>query len=178
MDFADGQEWQKKFIESDVVELGAVGLDIERFDLRNYFGNQSELEEDIREYGVIWVSGGNVFVLRQAMRLSGFDEVLHEFTKTKDIVYGGYSAGICVLAPSLRGLELVDSTDYKPYDRQQDIIWEGLDILDYAIVPHYRSNHVESDAIDGVVEYYEKHKILHKKLRDGEVIVIEDICGR
>lgn len=173
LDFAEGQKWQKDFTEFDLTELKKLGLNVERFDLRKYFGKQPQLEKEIRKYGVIWVSGGNVFVLRQAMKLSGFDKVLQNLAQKNYILYGGYSAGICVLAPSLKGLELVDSTDHKPYGDQIDITWEGLNILDYSIIPHFNSDHPESEAINKVVEYCEKHGVKHKKIKDGEVIVIE-----
>jgi len=55
-----------------------VGLEVEQFDLQKYFRKHSQLNinRDIRKYGVIWVSGGNVFVLRQAMKLSSFNKIL------------------------------------------------------------------------------------------------------
>ena len=154
--------------------MTAIGLDVELFDLRNYFDRQDQLETDIRKHGVIWVSGGNVFVLRQAMRLSGLDIVLQNLAhENNNILYGGYSAGICVLGPSLKGLELVDSTTHYPYDDKPEVIWEGLGILDYSIVPHFDSEHPESSAVTKVVELYEKENTPHKKIKDGEVIVIE-----
>lgn len=174
LDFADGQEWQAKFTQDDVDQLTAVGLDVERFDLRNYFGKQEQLEADIRKYGVIWVSGGNVFVLRQAMKLSGFDIVLQNLAQDgSNILYGGYSAGICVLGPSLKGLELVDSTTHHPYGDQPEVIWDGLGILNYSIVPHFDSDHPESSKVAKVVKLYEETGVVHKKIKDGEVIVVE-----
>ena len=65
------------------------------------------LEARLREHEVVWVRGGNVFGLRYAMHLSGADEVLPRLLAEDAIVYAGYSAGPCSLAPSLRGLELL-----------------------------------------------------------------------
>jgi len=173
LDFADGQKWQADFTEDDVNQLTAVGLDVDRFDLRKYFGKPEKLEEDLRHYGVLWVCGGNVFVLRQAMRLSGFDIVLKNLMQEdRNLLYGGYSAGICVLGPSLIGLELVDSTSHMPYG-QNEVVWEGLGILDYCIVPHCDSDHPESEAVGKVVEFYERTGVKHKKIKDGEVIILE-----
>jgi len=36
------------------------------------------------------------------MKLSGLDEILKDLLKKENILYGGYSAGVCVLAPTLR----------------------------------------------------------------------------
>ena len=56
---------------------------------------------------LVWARGGNTFLLRHALAVSGGDEVLTDLLAKDAIVYGGYSAGGCVLAPSLRGLEAV-----------------------------------------------------------------------
>lgn len=173
LDMVKDQKWLREFTSQDIVELGSVGLEVERFDLRNYFDDHLRLEQDIRKYGAIWVSGGNVFVLRQAMQLSGFDKLLTNLAQDDGLLYGGYSAGICVLAPSLKGLELVDSTTNKPYGDKVNLIWEGLNLVPYAIVPHFKSDHPESAKVDKVVAFYEKEGVEYKLLKDGEVIVIE-----
>ena len=90
-----------------IKELVDLGIDVEVLDLRDYFGDQARLEAILANLGGVWVRGGNTFVLRQAMKLSGFDGLLAERVGT-DFFYGGYSAGICVLAPSLVGLGQVD----------------------------------------------------------------------
>jgi dipeptidase E len=149
------------------------GLEIERLDLRDYFGRQSELKAKLLTFGTIWVRGGNTFVLRQAMRLSGFDDVLRQLAAANvDMLYGGYSAGVCVLGPTLRGIDLVDPPSEKPYGDYQTI-WDGLGILNYVIVPHFQSDHPESEAARRVVAHLEQHKIPFRPLCDGEVIIIE-----
>jgi len=108
------------------------------------------------------------------MRLSGFDDALRQFSGSNlDMLYGGYSAGICILGPTLMGLDIVDPPSKKPYGDHQTI-WEGLGILDYVIVPHFESDHPESEAAGRVVAYLEQHKIPFKTLRDGEVIIIDN----
>ena len=151
-----------------------MGLEVEKLDLRDYFNQGDRLKKDIKKYGVIWVRGGNVFVLRQAMKLSGLDNLLINYTRIRqNLLYGGYSAGICVLGPTLRGLELVDSLLYKPYQQLLQTIWQGLGIINYTIIPHCKSNHPESATIDSVVAYYKSHKLPFKTLKDGEVIIIK-----
>jgi dipeptidase E len=57
------------------------------------------------------------------MKLSGLDNVLRRFAiEDNGILYGGYSAGICVLSPSLKGLELVDDITKNPYPQQEELI--------------------------------------------------------
>ena len=172
LDFSTDLKRRREREKEDIEDLKSVGLNVELFDLRKYFGKKKDLENKIKKFGVIWVRGGNTFVLRQAMKLSGFDVILKKLTKVDNILYGGYSAGICVLSPNLKGLELVDDPTQKPY-KNQKVIWEGLGLVDYLIVPHYKSDHPESADMDKVVRYCTKNKILFKTLRDGEVIIID-----
>lgn len=172
LDFSSDLERRKKSEQSDIDDLISAGLDVELVDLRDYFDHQDDLEKKLSEFGVIWVRGGNAFVLRAAMKRSGFDVILRQLIKKEGILYGGYSAGVCVLAPTLRGIELVDDPTVKPYGDDTETIFEGLNIIDYSIVPHYQSNHPESEKMETVVEYMKKNEIPFKTLKDGEVIVI------
>lgn len=152
-------------------EVRGVGLEVETLDLKDYFG-RSDISDVLGSFGGVWVRGGNTFVLRQAMHLSGFDNALREL-RDDDFLYGGYSAGICVLAPTLHGLQHVDDPTVRPYP-DCTVIWEGLGFLDYLILPHYKSDHPESADIDREVEYCTSNGIAFRTLRDGEVIIIED----
>ncbi|KHO48196.1 MAG: hypothetical protein QT00_C0001G0210 [archaeon GW2011_AR5] len=156
-----------------VAQLRKLGLEVEILDLKKYFGKQDKLREKLDELGGVFIRGGNTFILRQAMKLSGFDIIFEQLRKRKNFVYAGYSAGICVLAPDLKSLQIVDDPTDKPYRQLKRTIWKGLEALDYMILPHYRSGHPESASIDKEVAYCKKNKIPYKTLRDGEVIIIE-----
>ena len=157
----------------DQTYLAALGITSERLDLRNYFGGKKEeLQKKLEQFDLVWVRGTNVFVLRRAMKQSGFDKLITELLKNDKIAYGGYSAGACVMGSTLHGLELVDNAYVAPEGYENEIVWDGLDILPYAFAPHYKSDHPESSMIDEVVEYFEKHHIPYRALRDGEAILI------
>lgn len=168
-------EERRTRVEAEVQMLTALGLEPEEIDLRDYFDDPEALRHRLNQFGGVWVRGGNTFVLRRAMAQSGMDSYLESKVKDKSFIYGGYSAGICVLAPDLHGLDLVDDPHEVPAGYQKEIIWEGLAILDYLIVPHYKSDHPESAMAEKTVEYLLKHTIEHKTLRDGEVIVGETV---
>ncbi|MDP2656646.1 MAG: Type 1 glutamine amidotransferase-like domain-containing protein [bacterium] len=172
LDFSDGLERRKISEQSDMNQLTTLGLDVELVDLRDYFDNPTELEKKLSESGVIWVRGGNIFVLRQAMRMSGFDVIIKKLATRDDLLYGGYSAGICVLAPTLHGMELMDDPTAKPYGDNLEVIWGGLHILPYSIIPHYNSDHIESESAQKTVEYMTKNNMPFKTLADGEVIIL------
>jgi dipeptidase E len=174
LDFATDLVRRNKSDEIDTTDLKSLGFNVDILDLKQYFNKTIELEETLEQYDVIWVRGGNTFVLAQAMKLSGFAEIILKYhRKNKNIVYGGYSAGVCILGPTLKGIHLADDPNQKPYGEQYQTIWEGLSILDYVIAPHYKSDHPESEDIDKVVEYLIESRIPYKTLRDGEVIIIE-----
>ena len=174
LDFSDDLERRRQSEQVDIEQLNEIGLnEIEKLDLRDYFGKKNALEKKISEFGTIWVRGGNCFVLRQAMKLSGLDEILKDLLTKEDFLYGGYSAGVCVLAPTLRGLELVDDLNVKPYKDQKETILDGVGLLNYTIVPHYKSDYPESIKVDQTIEYMKKNNIPYKPLRDGEVIIIK-----
>ena len=74
---------------------------------------------------------------------------------------GGYSAGACVLAPSLRGLETADDAGAVPRIYGAGPVWEDLGIVDHAIVPHYQSpDHSESAACEAVSHGYQAAGLL------------------
>jgi dipeptidase E len=174
MDYISDLEARNRYNADDISELEMLGFKVQTLDLRHYFGKTKELEKAIKEYDVIWVSGGNAFVLAQAMRLSGLDVIIRKLYEEKDdVVYGGYSAATYILGPSLKGFHIVDDPNEKPYGEQYDTIWEGLGIINYTIAPHYCSEHFESDAVGRSVMYLIDNKILFIALRDGEAIVIE-----
>lgn len=161
-------------LSQEVQRLESIGLQPSEVDLRNYFGGADGLEEALLAFDLLWVRGGNAFVLRRALRQSRADDIIKAIVQNDSVVYGGYSAGPCVLAPSLRGLELVDHPTVVPDGYESPVIWEGLGLLPFAFAPHYKSpDHPESAAVDNVVDYYVAKHIPFIALVDGEALVIQ-----
>ena len=159
-------------LQNEKDELSKIGLTPQELDLRKYFGKEEELRKILSEFGSVWVLGGNTFILRRAYKESGMDSWLRQHADDEEFVYAGYSAGICVLSPSLKGLETVDSPYLIAEGYPPDVIWEGVGLIDFAIAPHFMSNHPESEAVNSEVEYLKKNGIEYKTLRDGEVIIM------
>jgi dipeptidase E len=173
MDFVD-DELRKKKINENFEELKRIGLDPVEIDLRLYFDKPKELAEKMSEFKAVYVRGGNVFVLRRAFYESGFDKWLMSQKDNASFVYSGYSAGCCVLSPSLKGMEMVDNPNDIGKGYKQEIIWDGLGIINYSFVPHFESDHPESTRVGDEVEFYKKNNIPFKTLHDGEVIITEN----
>ena len=94
-------------VELELAALADLGFNAVELDLRDYFAQQQRLRRELAGVSMAWLRGGNVFMLRYALYRSGGDGVLDELLAADALVYAGYSAGPCVLSPSLRGLELV-----------------------------------------------------------------------
>ncbi|HEX4059681.1 MAG TPA: Type 1 glutamine amidotransferase-like domain-containing protein [Streptosporangiaceae bacterium] len=157
---------------TEVRDLGQLGFDAVELDLRGYAGEPEHLRADLAGVALVWLRGGNTFMLRYALRLSGADTVLRDLLAGDVLTYGGYSAGCCVLAPSLRGLEMVDDAAAVARVYGSEPVWEGLGLIDEAIVPHYDSDHPEAAAVGLLAQHYREHAIPHRTLRDGQVLIV------
>jgi len=174
LDFSSADLKRKKaHTERELGELRALGLRAELVDLSEYFAETDALAERLNELGAVFICGGNAFVLRQAMMLSGMDEFLLNLEVGSDFLYAGYSAGPCVLSPTLRPYAIVDDATDTPYDGWDEVIWEGLNLLDFAFMPHWDSDHPESADIEKEIAFCEREGIPYRAVRDGDVIIIE-----
>jgi len=170
---------RKAVLDREFADLIELGLEPVELDLRKFFGRQEALREEVAKFAYCWAMGGNCFVLRRAYALSGLDTLLHEFAKEDaGLIYGGYSAGVCVMCPTLDGIHLADEPGLYPEGYGSEVIWDGLDLYPYCIVPHYRSDHFESELMEGVVEYLIRKKTPFIALHDGEAIVFDTLMGK
>ncbi|MBT4604606.1 type 1 glutamine amidotransferase-like domain-containing protein [archaeon] len=185
-----GQEFMAKKNQRSLKLLAGIGLEPEVLDLKDYFNKKEELKTKLSEFAGVFIRGGNTFVLRAAMKLSGFDQIITQIKENpqtkqeKGFIYSGYSAGICILAEDMHSLQIVDDPNKFPYAKlfnpdannhkiANQTIWEGLGFLTYMILPHYDSDHPESADIEKEVKYCKDNNLPYKTLRDGEVIIIE-----
>jgi dipeptidase E len=172
VDFGD-KERQNNSLLTQIEKLKELGFDAEGLDLRNYFGKKDELEEYLKGIGMVWIHGGNALILKRAFEQSGFDILIKEFVINNQIVYAGFSAAVCLAAPTLHGTELVDDPNIVPEGYNSNFNWDGLGFIPYNVAVHYRSDHPESELIEKEVEYFKEKNMPYKTLQDGEVIVVE-----
>ena len=165
-------ERRKISLQREANELTEIGLNPEVIDLRGYFDKPDELKKKLSSLGAVWVLGGNTFVLRKSLQKSGMDEWLVEQRNNPEFVYAGYSAGICVITKDLRNIELMDSPNVTPEGYDSTTIWEGLGLVNYAIVPHFETpGHPETEAAGRQVSFLVEQGKEYKTLHDGDVII-------
>lgn len=154
-----------------------LSANAEIIDLQDYFTNHDILEQLIKNLDLLRVIWGNTYVLRDAMKLSWLDNILKKLSTEKySLIYGGDSAGVCVLAPTLQGMEFIDDPTVNPYRTSRSPIESGLQLINYMIIPHYKSTYKGWEMwrkTEHMEKYLQEHNIAYKTLKDGEVIIIE-----
>jgi len=99
------QEW----LGNEMRALSSAGLAPVEVDLRDFYADSAALVELLARRDMVWATGGNVFVLRKALKQSRLDQLLLAHVRDDSLAYGGCSAGACVCGPTLRGIDLVDT---------------------------------------------------------------------
>ncbi|MCP2319070.1 dipeptidase E [Nocardia amikacinitolerans] len=160
-------------VTSDLVPLRKLGYAPEVLDLRDYVGRATELEHRLAEFPLIWVRGGNTFVLRAQFARSGADLALTRLLEADALVYAGYSAGACLLTPDLHGLESADDpAEVEPVCGVEPR-WDGLGLVDHRIVPHVDSPTDPEGFGNRLAAQYRAAGIPHWALTDDQVVVVD-----
>jgi dipeptidase E len=154
------------------IEFEEKGLELEELNLKEYFNKSNKLAKKLEGYNLVWVAGGNTFILRRAMVASGFDQAIKGLLAEDKIVYGGSSAGSIAATPSLVGVETGDDPNIVPEGYPAGrTIWEGLNLVPYYIVPHYKSDWFTDEA-EAMVNYMHTNRLPFYALMDGQVILV------
>ena len=173
-------------LQYETHSLGAMGYVCQELDLRDYFhpekDHQSKNNSDdaqltalLTRVNLIWVIGGNTFVLAKAMTQAGFKAALLQANEDRiaqrlpALMYAGYSAGAVVAGIDLQGIQLMDDPAVNPagYDPTTEALALGL--IDDRIIPHYQCDNPESEQADRAVDYLEQRNLKYRALSDGEV---------
>ncbi|WP_227984101.1 Type 1 glutamine amidotransferase-like domain-containing protein [Nocardia spumae] len=161
-------------VTSDLTPLRRAGFRPEVLDLRDYLGRPAELERAIRAFDALWVRGGNTFVLRAQCARSGADGVLRTILADDAVAYAGYSAGACLLTPDLHGLEEADDPAEVPAACGIAARWDGLGVVDRAIVPHIDSPGTDPDGHGNrLAARLRATGIAHWALTDDDAVVVD-----
>lgn len=146
-----------------IYDLAKYGFATSVVDLREYDDAQ-RLKEALQSFELLWVAGGNSFMLRSEMRLSGFEDIIRELLDG-GMVYAGESAGAIVAGTSLEEASVADEPDMA-----DEYITEGLRLVDKIIAPHADSpdfieyiNHVKK-------RYGDDPRVVY--LRDDQALVV------
>ncbi|MDX5309923.1 MAG: peptidase E [Rhodococcus sp. (in: high G+C Gram-positive bacteria)] len=161
-------------VASELAPLRALGYEPAEVDLRDHVGSPESLRAALSRFGALWVRGGNTFVLRTRLALCGGDEILTDLVRSGRTAYAGYSAGACLVTPSLRGLEFSDDPGEADVVCGVPARWDGLGWMDYAIVPHAGDSALADAGVARTLEYLAQQRLPFRALDDDEVIVVDE----
>lgn len=168
-------DWSKEEKDAKEVEhkkeFEALGFEFENIDLREYFGGGATLEEKLKAVGLIWLSGGNTFLLRRALYDSKLDKLLIEGLKNDKFIFGGSSAGSIMATPSLHGTEWGDDPSQVEKIYKKEILWDGLNLVSFYFVPHYKSDWFGKEA-DLMIDHLRSKNLKYYAVQDGQVILV------
>jgi dipeptidase E len=156
-------------VEREIADLREIGLDPSEIDLRDHFGELDQARSTLEDFDAVWVLGGNVVVVRTAFHESGADKVISDRLRDDSIVFAGYSAGPCMLGPRAPLWDEVFDGGLEGYP--DTFVTTGLEILPFAIAPHYGR---EPGCAGGtpVADHYIDNHVPFIALRDGQALVI------
>ncbi|WP_109529233.1 MULTISPECIES: Type 1 glutamine amidotransferase-like domain-containing protein [Nocardia] len=157
----------------DMIPLRSLGYRPEVFDLRDFIGHPADLERQLAEFPMVWVRGGNTFVLRAQFARSGADLVLPRLLAADTLVYAGYSAGACLLTPDLHGLETSDDPGEVVTTCGIEPLWDGLGLVDRPIVPHLNSPLDPEGSGDRLAEDFRANGVRYWGLTDDDVVLVD-----
>lgn len=149
-----------------------IGLEPTEIDLRPYF-HRPGAEKIVEKFDFVWLAGGNVFLLRRALKYSGIDKYLGNKVRRKEVILGRESADAIIMGPTLKYSETEENEDnpnYIPKLYEKQVIWGGLDLINYVTVPHYKTPGYIG--IDEYAENLKKEKIPYKTMTDDQAIII------
>ncbi|MGW0019714.1 Type 1 glutamine amidotransferase-like domain-containing protein [Rhodococcus sp. NPDC003382] len=164
-------------LNSEFGPLRELGFDPVEVDLRDHVGAPESLRARLSEFRVVWVRGGNTFVLRAQLARSGGDTVLTDLVRSGALAYAGYSAGACVVTPTLRGVEFSDDPGEVEPTCGIAPQWDGLGLVDFAIVPHVGGSPLDNGGSRRAVDLLTRNGIAFRALTDDDTIVVDTSDG-
>ncbi len=148
------------YVEESKNELIQIG--IKKSNLFIYNLDKRLSYNDVKNYDVIYVCGGNTFYLTLKIREDGFDKVIKKLVK-EDKLYLGVSAGSVLAGPNIDAAAPFDPNDVNLKD------WTGLNLTDIIVSPH--ANNKDKKIIEKLAREA-KYKFI--PITDNQALFISD----
>lgn len=163
---------RERAVDFEITALAGIGIDAEEFDLRDYFRHPRRCAERLARYRMVWLRGGTCSCCgmrwRAAAPIRPWRGSLCPTRSSTPVTApdAAYSSRACAGWNS----STLRTRPSRPTARHPR--WDGLGLLPYAIVPHHRSVHPESNAAELVAKRYQAEGVPHRTIRDGHAIVV------
>jgi dipeptidase E len=156
---------RRKSIDEVIADLQKLGLHTTLIDLGD-FPDASRLQRALAACQIIYLCGGNTFVLRSLLRKSGFDDMIQDLLAAGRI-YIGESAGAVVAGRTLDGFETMDDPGFLGNLEQVN---DGLGLIDAVVIPHIDSEKYQ-DRMSALIAKYQDKTVF--QLRDDQTLVVD-----
>jgi len=153
---------EKYYIQETKKELWDLGIDpdnITMFSLKK----RRMSDDDLSEFNVIYVCGGNNFFILNTLREIKFLQKIKQLVK-KGILYVGVSAGSIMAGPSI---EIAGWGSEADENDTESTNFSALNFTEITILPHYHKE-LEKEVND----FRKKFKLNTLPLMDGQALLI------
>lgn len=152
--------------EREADDLAQLGYRSEELDLRDYWpGSELPLIERLSAADLLWVVGGNAFVLARAATEARLRSAL---ARSPHLDYAGYSAGACLASIDLVGIDQMDDASACPPGYRAEMRPETLNLTGSRLLPH-----AGSPEADAAAAYLRARDLSFIQLADGEDQLID-----
>ncbi len=129
----DSDQSDLSWVDED--RLGLNKNDFLTFDYTITDKSLTQIQSDLADIEVLYVSGGNEFYLKEKSNESGFEEFVHAFVE-KGGLYIGTSCGSIIAGSDMSPLKQLSdlATISNPVDTR------GFGLVDFTILPHWGSD--------------------------------------
>jgi dipeptidase E len=163
----DPPEQRRHWVATELRSLDPLHAETIELDLRDHANRSDALDRALADTDLIWVTGGDMNLLRALMRSSGLDTVIQRRLAEDTIVYSGCSAGACLAGPALTVAEL----EGDPHG-SREIGWGGLGLVDVTIVPHLPPDGAPDNDFVLIAEQLRRRNLPYSALRDGQAMIV------
>jgi len=149
-----------KYVDESRTEL--INLGISRKNIKTLNLNKSVSFEEVENFDVIYVCGGNTFYLLKKIKETSFDKIIKKFTKINKL-YFGVSAGSIIVCPDINIASPFDENDISLTDLT------GLNLVNVIVSPHY------SEKEKSIIDKFKKssqYKVV--TLTNNQALLVKD----
>ena len=153
------------WLKADRSSLTDVGFSVTDYSLTDK--TKEDLINDLKEFNVLFVSGGNSFYLLEKANISGFTDLIKQ-DYFKDKIYVGSSAGSVILSNNIDPIKFID--DPKKASLKNN---DAIGIFNFTIFPHWGNSYFKDKYVKAT-EYAYKHSQQALLLADNQYILSEN----
>lgn len=154
----------KPWFYGDKMKLKLMGFQMIDVDIKNK--SREQLENELKDINIIFVSGGNTYYLLEKAQESGFIELVKKLIN-EGVIYIGSSAGSALACSTIEHIE-----DFDDKSITHLTIFNGLRFTEKLILPHFGEEKYKSK-FENIIERWRNKKYDVLPLRNDQALIIQ-----